>query len=71
MGKIMKDAEISRKKRGRPKQKIGGIDTRLELRISSEERAALEHMLVESDRSKSELVRRAIMTYYRANYGRW
>ena len=59
-----------RKGRGRPK-KSNGIDSRLELRISAEERAALEHMLIESERTKSELVRRAIMTYYRANYGRW
>ena len=56
--------------RGRPK-KGDGIDSRLELRISSEERAALEHMLVESERSKSDLVRRAIMVYYRTNRGRW
>ena len=56
--------------RGRPK-KGDGIDNRLELRIGNEEKDALEHMLVESDRSKSDLVRRAIMLYYRTNRGRW
>ena len=66
----MVDDILERRGRGRPK-KEGKNDTRLELRISEEERAALEHMLVESDRSKSELVRKAIMTYYRSNFGRW
>lgn len=65
----MNELEVKRG-RGRPKKKEG-IDSRLELRISAEERAALEHMLVESERTKSELVRRAILMYYRANYGRW
>jgi len=64
------DDNMTRRGRGRPK-KNDGIDSRLELRIGAEERAALEHMLVESEKSKSELVRRAILTYYRVNRGRW
>ena len=64
------DDNVVRQGRGRPKKK-DGIDSRLELRIGAEERAALEHMLVESEKSKSELVRRAILTYYRVNRGRW
>lgn len=64
------DDKLSKRGRGRPKKK-DGIDSRLELRIGSEERAALEHMLVESEKSKSEIVRKAILTYYRVNKGRW
>ena len=56
--------------RGRPK-KTERIGDRLELRIGCQERDALDHMLCESDKTKSDIVRRAIMMYYRANYGRW
>ena len=56
--------------RGRPK-KEGSIDGRLEIRIGPEEKAALEHMLIESDKTKSELVRRALMLYYNINYDKW
>lgn len=59
-----------KRKRGRPR-KEESIDGRLEIRIGPQERAALEHMLIESDRTKSDLIRRALMMYYNANYGRW
>ena len=62
--------EVVKRRRGRPK-KGDGNDARLELRIGTEERTALDHMLVESERSKSEIVRKAIMLYYRTNRGRW
>jgi len=64
------DDILERRGRGRPRKEDKN-NTRLDLRIGEEERAALEHMLVESDHSKSELVRKAIIMYYRANYGRW
>ena len=56
--------------RGRPK-KGDGIGDRLDIRISPAEKTALDHMLVESERSKSEIVRKAIMLYYHTNRGRW
>lgn len=56
--------------RGRPK-KGDGVGDRLDIRIGSGEKTALEHMLVESDRTKSEIVRKAIMLYYHTNRGRW
>lgn len=56
--------------RGRPKKGLGTPE-RLDLRIGSEEKIALDHMLIESDRTKSEIVRRAIMQYYHTNRGRW
>lgn len=56
--------------RGRPR-KEDTVNGRLEVRIGSKEQAALEHMLIESDRTKSDLIRRALMLYYSANYGRW
>lgn len=59
-----------KRRRGTPK-KEGSIDGRLEIRIGPEERTALEHMLIESDKTKSELVRRALMLYYNVNYNKW
>ena len=64
-----RDDEIKRG-RGRPKIK-SGCDGRLEVRIGHEERAAIDHMIIESDKSKSDLVRKAIMLYYRTHKGRW
>lgn len=64
------ESEVSRRGRGRPR-KENGNNVRLEARIGDEEQAALEHMLIESDKSKSELVRKALMLYYHMNYGRW
>lgn len=58
------------RKRGRPPKDISR-DTRLEIRIGPNEREAIEHMLIESDKNKSEIIRRAIMMYYHGNYGRW
>lgn len=66
----MSDKNEVRRGRGRPK-KGDGVGDRLELRISSSEKTALEHMLVESERTKSEIVRKAIMLYYHTNRGRW
>ena len=64
------DGQQLKRGRGRPKKGVGN-DGRLEVRIGPDERAALEHMLIESDKSKSELVRKALMMYYRSNRGRW
>jgi hypothetical protein len=64
------DGQQFGRKRGRPRKGVGN-DSRLEVRIGPEERAAIEHMLIESDKSKSELVRKALMMYYRTNRGRW
>lgn len=56
--------------RGRPK-KENPSNIRFDARISQEEKDMLDHMLIESDRSKSELLRRMIRLYYNVNYGRW
>ena len=56
--------------RGRPK-KDESINGRLEIRIGPREQAALEHMKIESDRTKSDLIRRALMLYYKVNKGKW
>lgn len=63
--------EENKRGRGRPVQKGDGNNLRLDVRIGRDEQEALNHMLIESDRNKSELVRRAIMLYYRTNRGRW
>lgn len=64
------ESGVLRRGRGRPR-KGEANNFRLEARIGAEEQAAIEHMLIESDKSKSDLVRRAIMLYYHMNYGRW
>lgn len=67
--RMSKENKMQRK-RGRP-PKDGSRDMRLEVRIGPDEREAIEHMLIESDKNKSELIRKAVMMYYHANYGRW
>ena len=62
--------ENIRRGRGRPK-KEESINGRLEIRIGPSEKAALEHMVIESDKTKSDIIRRALMTYYNMNYGKW
>ena len=62
--------EKIRRGRGRPK-KEESINGRLEIRIGPSEKAALEHMVIESDKTKSDIIRRALMTYYNMNYGKW
>jgi hypothetical protein len=63
--------EENKRGRGRPVKKGDGNNVRLDVRIGRDEQEALEHMLIESDRNKSEIIRRAIMLYYRSNRGRW
>ena len=57
-------------KKGRPKIK-DGYGERLDIRIGPSERAALNHMLIESDRNQSEIVRKALMVYYHLYPGKW
>lgn len=64
------DVVVGKVGRGRPV--VGnGVGNRLDIRIGKDEKDALEHMVIESDKNKSELVRKAIMLYYRTNHGRW
>ena len=64
--------DFDESKRGRGRPRTGdGHDSRLEIRIGPTERGALDHMLIESDKSKSDLVRKAIMMYYRINKRKW
>lgn len=70
MGMGDEESEIKRG-RGRPVKNGDGNRVRLDIRIGHNEEDALKHMLIESDKSKSELVRKAIMLYYRVNKGRW
>lgn len=65
----MNDIEEKRG-RGRPR-KGDGSDFRLDVRIGPQEKDMLEHMEIESEKSKSELVRKSLQFYYNFNYGRW
>ena len=56
--------------RGRPKKRDDN-SARFELRLSRDEVEMLKHMEIESDKSRSEIVRKALALYYKANYGRW
>lgn len=55
--------------RGRPK-KAESNDNRFEFRLTSEEKKMLDHMSIESDKSKSDHLRRALLLYYNAGYWR-
>lgn len=61
---------ILRRGRGRPRKRDDN-SMRFEMRLSKDELEMLEHMENESDKSKSDLMRRALLLYYNANYGRW
>lgn len=65
------DMNITAKRgRGRPRKRDDNSE-RFEIRLSKDERAMLEHMEIESDKSKSEHIRRALRMYYKAQFGRW
>ena len=68
---MTREDEEKQRGRGRPAKIGAGNTERLDVRIGEEERNALDHMTIESDKNKSELVRKAIMLYYRMNFGRW
>lgn len=56
--------------RGRPKKREDN-SVRFELRLSRQEQEMLDHMGIESDKTKSDIIRKALALYYNANYGRW
>lgn len=66
----MENMEENKPKRGRPK-KENPNNIRFDAWISQDEKDMFDHMLIESDRSKSEITRRAIRLYYNFNFGRW
>ena len=60
----------TRRGRGRPKAEEPN-DIQLKGWISRAEQDMLEHMLVESDKSKSELLRAMVRVYYYTRHGNW
>ena len=67
---LMRGREEAKRGRGRPKKREDN-SARFELRLSKDEQDMLNHMEIESDKTKSELMRRALLLYYNANFGRW
>ena len=62
--------DISKKPgKGRPKKREDN-SCRFEVRLSQSEKEMLEHMEIESSKSRAEHVRRALMMYYNAGYWR-
>lgn len=59
----------TKKGRGRPKKREDN-SCRFEMRISQDERTMLEHMEIESDKTRAEHMRRALLLYYNAGYWR-
>lgn len=55
--------------RGRPKKRADN-SCRFEVRLSTDEREMLEHMEIESDKTRAEHIRRALLMYYNAGYWR-
>ena len=64
------EESLIRRGRGRPK-KEETLNIQLKGWIGQNEKDMIEHMLIESDRSKSELLRRMIRTYYYTYNGKW
>ena len=56
--------------RGRPKTENPN-DIQLKGWIGKAEQEMLEHMLIESDKSKSELLRTMVRVYYYTRHGNW
>lgn len=69
MDNLKNDGENTLRKRGRPK-KSESNSVRFELRLPPEEKAMLDQMEFETDRSKSDHLRRALLAYYNAGYWR-
>lgn len=57
--------------RGRPKKKGETRKITHSFRFDEEEDAMLNHLEVESDDSKSEIIRKALRTYYRIQAKKW
>ena len=56
--------------RGRPKKELVRSNT-LTIRLSEEEDSMLRHLEVESDDSKSDIIRKALRMYYGFQAKRW
>ena len=66
---MIDEVELIRK-RGRPRlEKPKNIQ--LKGWIGQDEQDMIDHMLIESERTKSELLRRMIRTYYYTYDGKW
>ena len=60
-----------RRGRGRPKKAGETRKISHSFRFDDEEEAMLSHLEVESDDSKSEIIRKALRTYYRIQAKKW
>ena len=67
---MTRESEEGQSKRGRPK-KDSGHGLRLDVRIGQKEKEMLEHLEIESDKNKSEIIRKAIQMYYNFESKRW
>jgi hypothetical protein len=63
------DETKRRRGRGRPKKDSSKAD-RFELRLSPEEKDMLDDMVDNSDKTRSDHLRRALLFYYNAGYWR-
>ena len=57
--------------RGRPKKAGETRKISHSFRFNEEDDAMLNHLMVESDDSKSEIIRKALRTYYRIQAKKW
>jgi hypothetical protein len=67
---MTRESEEKQRGRGRPK-KEKPCDIQLKGWISQSEQEMMDHMLIESDKGKSELLRKMIQTYYYTYRGKW
>lgn len=67
---MSQDDVKTQSRRGRPKKdsSFGNAHT---VRFDDEEEAMLGHLEIESDRSKSDILRKALRTYYQIESRKW
>lgn len=67
---MTRESEEGLPKRGRPK-KDGSRGNTHTIRFNDEEEAMLDHLGIESDDSKSDILRKALRTYYKIQSRKW
>ena len=66
----MKENEIVKRGRGRPR-KEGSYKETISLRLEDKDMDILRHLEIESDDSRSDILRKALRTYYHLQSKKW
>lgn len=67
---LMRGREESKRRRGRPKKEEKHMDM-VSLRLEDEDMDMLRHLEIESDDTRSDILRKALRTYYHIRSKKW